>query len=270
MVWGCLVGLIVLAVAIAIYSLKPFVDERWISLLPIFLIALYQVIMSLTMWFKLRPDGSRKLPRPRKGTGWRALLWQLALCLFLWSELTKWSWADVGVKHAVHPALAFVIGFVCYLLYSKLAQWIARALFGEAEYRDKAFNSIRNLWPSSARDKCHFWVAICLLNPIAEEIIYRGFLIFALGVLLDNFLLAGVIGISLGIAAHIYQGTFNLPFHLGFALLACGLMFSPLGLVASIGFHFAGDIIPVSSIRSEWKAWLRRNRRPPIDISTSG
>jgi hypothetical protein len=52
-------------------------------------------------------------------------------------------------------------------------------------------------------------------------------------------------------------------YHLAFYSAAVGLLFSPLGLVGAIGFHFGADLLPVIQYRAQLRAYraARRARR---------
>jgi membrane protease YdiL (CAAX protease family) len=107
------------------------------------------------------------------------------------------------------------------------------------------------------------YVSVCVLNPLNEELIYRGVLIFAFGNLIGDFTIVIPAAFLLNLVVHLYQGVGTLLFHALFFLTAVAILFSPLGLLGAVSFHFAGDLIPIATFPVQLRRWvaLRQGRR---------
>ncbi len=97
------------------------------------------------------------------------------------------------------------------------------------------------------------------LNPFAEEIIFRGFLVHQLAMVTHSIPTGLLVGLAANLDMHIYQGRLALLFHAPFFALTCALPCSPLGMWASIGAHIAGDLVPVATMRHELIAYQQRH-----------
>jgi membrane protease YdiL (CAAX protease family) len=180
-----------------------------------------------------------------------------------------WSLTAVGVTGALSPGIAFALGFACYLPFRSICH-LAWRLGGSSAVDEIAFLAARAGWPRHPAAKAVDVVATCLLNPVTEELMYRGILVLLFGSLIGSYVFSISIGLLLCLGAHLYQGPRQLPYHALFYAFTVALLFSPLGLVGSVGLHFAGDLLPsVQSRRNvrEWKAHLQRRRRGAAPLS---
>jgi hypothetical protein len=97
---------------------------------------------------------------------------------------------------------------------------------------------------------------------------FRGILVHQLGILINNNWLAITLGLFVNIGNHIYQGKLQIATHVTFFTIVVALLYSPFGLIAAIGFHFAGDIYPFMSLKRDALNYRnrRKNKRPVKDI----
>ena len=207
-----------------------------------------------------RYSGTGQSGFPRRGQGLGHLFWQsLAFFWLVFSLLDgAWAWSDVGVSPEGNPALGFCIGLFLYapfLLVARLAWAVLRIGLSP----DANFQVMRMHWPRDPFEK-RLVVLSAFVNPFTEEVIFRGFFVFQLSQHLGSLKLALVIGLALCLLLHLYQGFASLPEHaLVYAIVVC-LLYSPLGLPGAIGFHLAGDVLPLIMLKRDLRSWRERNR----------
>lgn len=201
-------------------------------------------------------------PRPPAGMARQVLGSQLALLvvLVLGFWLDGWTLAALGVRMVVPVWAALAGGFAVYLGFAALFSLGAYAVGMLARLEDAAFRALRTVWPRDPAEKRLMLIPVCLLNPITEEVVFRGVLVYALGTLVGSHALTVGVGLVLTLLAHTYQGSQALVSHVFFYAVVIGLLFSPLGLLGAIGFHFAGDIVPVATFGYQMRRWVRRRR----------
>lgn len=73
--------------------------------------------------------------------------------------------------------------------------------------------------------------------PVYEEFLYRGVLIFQLGDWLNAPRATAAVGVLIHLGVHLHQGTKAMPSHVVFAVIVIMILFSPAGLIGSLGFH---------------------------------
>ena len=188
---------------------------------------------------------------------WQILV--LGAILFI-TTAEEWEASHLGFKFEVHPLISFLLGIVAYgFLYLLLHFGLGIAGLRE-RMDDASFKAMRSIWPRERGGKVIAVLAICVLNPVSEELLYRGVLIWSFGHHMDNLPLAVGISFSLTMIGHAYQGGLAALSQLFFHGLAIALLFSPLGLMGSIGLHVAGDVVPVIELRSMMDRWQVRRR----------
>lgn len=191
------------------------------------------------------------------------MLWyqlMLLLILFEFGFRDGWSLADLGVATDVSPATSFAVGVVCYAAFILAFHRILVILGVEDRFSDASFEPFRIWWPRDRKQKVLLGLSACLLNPITEEVAFRGVLIHALGEQIGSVTIAIVIGLSLSMLAHVYQGVWAMPGQFLFHGVAVLMLISPFGLIACIGFHVAGDLYPTLMIRRMMNEWVVRRR----------
>lgn len=130
-----------------------------------------------------------------------------------------------------------LIAVLYYIIGSKFSIKIRQKLTEEKQ-KELSKSSYSEILPVSKREK-KAWSYVSLTAGITEEIIYRGFLIFALGYLFPNFSIWFIILIASFLfgLAHTYQGFIN------------GVVrTSVFGLLFSILYVGIGSIIPIIAL----------------------
>lgn len=213
--------------------------------------------------FIARRSGTASGRQPRlPDLGRQHFVSQLALFLMIIGLLIYGSPDPeiLGIVPATSPVVAFAAGSAAYIALLVTLE-VVSALFGVRErLHDVAFEALRFVWPRERAGKPLAVVAVCVLNPVTEEVIYRGVMIGMLGSVIDDFAVAAALGLFVSLVAHIYQGALAIAAQFCFHVCAIALFFSPFGLVACIGFHFAGDVVPVVTMRSAMRGWAGRRR----------
>jgi len=207
--------------------------------------------------------GRPKLRRAPHPAGFNALQWQIMLggwlAFFAYPE--QWTWPTVGLKTEVPLALSAGIGFVAYggLLAILIAVSHVSGVGGRQ--LDGTVRSMAALIPRGRGQKAMTWIAFCVFNPVIEEILFRGVLIYQASLVIGSPWLPMAAGLAVNIGNHWYQGGRSMLLHVPFFAVAVALLFSPLGLAGAIGFHFAGDIVPMALARRQLRQFRQRHRR---------
>jgi len=167
----------------------------------------------------------------------------------------SWTAVSVGLETRIAPLLAFALGLAAYPVFLFLTGFARlHRLSGEPDFRAWV-NDMGRTFPRARGDRVVAWIAQ-QMNPFTEEFITRGVLVLMLSAQGVGLLPAALLGAVLCAAVHAYQGTHALPFQVAFFAASLGLLFSPAGLWACFGFHFAGDAVPWLTFR-----WLLRRAR---------
>lgn len=206
--------------------------------------------------------GRPKLRRAPHPAGFNLLLWQVMLCGWVahFAYPEQWTWPTVGLKTAVPVAASAAIGFVAYgALLALLIVW-AR-LRGYGQLLDGTVRSMAVLVPRGRDQKAMAWVALCVFNPVIEELLFRGVLVYQTALVLGSPWLPLAVGLVVNIGTHWYQGARSMRIHVPFYAIAVALLFSPLGLAGAIGFHVAGDVVPMTLFKRQLAAFRNRHRR---------
>lgn len=123
------------------------------------------------------------------------------------------------------------------------------------------YRTFRSIVAKSRLQKMAIISLIVLFNPLHEELLYRGFLVYNLSCALNGVSLPIAIGYLVFVSLHLYQGISSvLPQSLNYALFI-GLLFSPMGLIGAIGFHLGGDLFPFMSMKAtirEYRAMYKK------------
>lgn len=219
--------------------------------------------IAVNFWLSTRNRPPGLLPRKPITSGYHILGQQLVtvavIFAFVW--LGGIELADLGASESIHPAYAFIAGVAVYLVILGTIELSAKALGIRERLHDLSFETMRMIWPRNRLQKAAAFAGVCFLNPFSEEVVYRGVLVHHIGEYTGEFALAAIFGFILSLAAHMYQGSWSLPFQALFHGASVALVLSPLGLFACIGLHFAGDLIPVVTMRTNMLEWRDRRRK---------
>ncbi len=240
---------------------------------PALIIAQIPLIMSVIMLWsgirhrrnsaKLTATGRPPLRRFVGQMGTQMMFNQLLLAGLAVLAYTEgvWTLESVGIKSAVSPVLAFATGAALYGVFLFLMGALFRQLGLEAQVRDAAVTSIAFILPRQPLQRRLTLFGVIAMNPLTEEFWYRGILVHQVAIGTGSITLALSLGLFANLAAHSYQGRFALVFHLPFYLLACAVVFSPLGLIGAFGMHFAGDLVPFLMFKKELKKYRQHHRK---------
>ena len=205
--------------------------------------------------------------RSKEPTGSHAL----ASNLFLGSILLvsywfgAWTFGFVGVSRSMNPALAFLIGVFLYPIVCILwipVGWLSR---NPIWWHHGTYLSLRSEWPRDIREKRLIVFATAFLNPVTEELVTRGILVFMFSEFLGSIWPPIILGVLLNLGVHAYQGTWTLIAHALFFTATIGVLYSPLGLIGCVGLHFVADLVPLVFFRNNMLAYkaARRSLRSP-------
>jgi membrane protease YdiL (CAAX protease family) len=269
---GGVIGLSVSFMANPEYTIFPTSN----TLVPADAIDLAVAVMFLSMLFwiggiysrqmrRLTPlDLERERPplrRPSAKTGSRCLRYQLVMVLALWVLYPEsWTFSTVGVV-GDFPIADFFVGVFAYGVLILLLHLIFRMGGVHDSQADNSMINMAAIWPREPRQKVAMWIGVCLLNPVTEELMFRGILVYQLSEAIGNTELPLLLGFFVTLANHAYQGPRSVFLHALYYVFAVGLLFSPMGIMGAIGMHFAGDIVPVSMMKRNLKSYRERHRR---------
>ena len=163
--------------------------------------------------------------------------------LILWLTYgTGWTWEHVGVSPEVSPHRAVIAGAAVYLVVMVPCALVLRAAFG----REREEDAVQRAMPAGATP---FAVLVtCGINPVMEELIFRGIAVHLFDVTTGLTTLAVSMGCVACLCVHKYQGLAAVPFHAAFYACSLAVLYSPLGLLGCMGLHFVGDLVPTLSM----------------------
>nr|WP_243458484.1 CPBP family intramembrane glutamic endopeptidase [Nostoc sp. UIC 10630] len=190
------------------------------------------------------------------------MLWnQISLISFFCiTYIIGWDAPSVGLKFEILPVFSLIIGLIGYCIFVLILNTVLNILrISQIVQNDAYLVSVR-LIPRQKLQKTLFWVAVCILNPITEELIFRGVLVHQLGIYTNNYYLAIFLGLFVSVGNHIYQGKLHVITHFVFYIFTVTLLYSDVGLLGSIGFHLAGDIYPFMWLKYQVNNHKKRRR----------
>ncbi|MEH2083262.1 MAG: CPBP family intramembrane glutamic endopeptidase [Nostoc sp.] len=203
----------------------------------------------------------RRAERPKPGFGFYILWNQISLISFFCiTYIIGWDAPSVGLKFEIFPVFSLIIGLSGYCIFVLLLSKVFNLLkISQIVENDAYLVSIR-LMPRQKLQKILFMFAVCILNPITEELIFLGVLVHQLSIHTNNYYLAIFLGLFVSLGNHIYQGKLHIITHLVFYIFTVTLLYSDVGLLGSIGFHLAGDIYPFMWLKYQVNNYKKRRR----------
>jgi len=210
---------------------------------------------------RVRRNGRVALTRPTGRPGISRLIFTASVLWILGMNVSSGhvTLHSLGVSPEVPSFAAFLAGLAFYAAFWGASTWAARRLGVEEQLSDLGVQALALLMPRSRSEKMIAWLAIVLMNPVFEETLFRGLLVHHLGEVSGHIGLAMAIGLVANSVNHLYQGARLMLFHAAFYGCAVAILYSPLGLVGAIGFHFGGDLIPIALFRRELRRYRLRH-----------
>lgn len=203
----------------------------------------------------------RKSERPKSGFGFYILWNQISLISFFSiTYIIGWDAPAVGLKLEIFPVLSLIIGLIFYCVFVFVLSKILNLLRVSQIVENDAYLVTVRLMPRQKLQKILFIIAVCILNPITEELIFRGVLVHQLSLYTNNYYLAMFLGLFVSVGNHIYQGRLHIITHIVFYIFTVTLLYSDVGLIGSIGFHLAGDIYPFMWLKYQVSNYKQRRR----------
>ncbi|MBD2511669.1 CPBP family intramembrane metalloprotease [Nostoc muscorum FACHB-395] len=202
-----------------------------------------------------------KAERPKSSFGF-LILWNqiLLISFFCITYIIGWDAPSVGLKFKIFPLFSLIIGLGFYCIFVLLLNKILNLLRVSQIVEDDAYLVSVRLMPRQKLQKVLFMIAVCILNPITEELIFRGVLVHQLSLYTNNYYLAIILGLFVSVGNHIYQGRLHIITHTVFYIFTVTLLYSDVGLIGSIGFHLAGDIYPFMWLKYQVNNYKKRRR----------
>jgi hypothetical protein len=208
---------------------------------------------------------------PRGFSASSMLFMQLMILVVFWFAHDRGLWrpAVLGFQDVLPVPVSLLIGAAVYGVWMLAWERGLRLLGRYDEMEDACYLAMRSVWPRSRGQKQMMFVGVCLLNPVTEELVERGVLVYLLGLLIGSLPLAWAIGLLIHIGVHLYQPSTALWSQLFFYGLVAALLLSPAGLMGAIGFHFMGDLVPVLTFRGQLRRYRARHRERRLSLARS-
>ena len=222
------------------------------------------------LWLQLRYKDSHITRHMKRSNPWSFLFYQLFLAL-MFSYLLHDNpvlQQTLGLQLNWPLSASIGAGFFVYGSTVALHKLGCRLFTVCDQLKREEYQVLRFVWPRRRRALIPFLVAVCLLNPFTEEIMYRAILLPLLVELTDGVVSGALLALSCSVLVHLYQGWRLAFFHLLFHGAAIILFLSPAGLAGSIALHFAGDIVPVffgAKLMRDRVAMLRVRHSPYLE-----
>ncbi|MBN3884815.1 MAG: CPBP family intramembrane metalloprotease [Nostoc sp. JL34] len=203
----------------------------------------------------------QKVERPKSSFGFLILWNQISLISFFSiTYILGWDAPSVGLKFETLPVFSLIIGLICYCTFVLIVNKILKLLRVSQIVEDDAYLVSVRLIPREKLQRILFLIAVCILNPMTEELIFRGVLVHQLGIYINNYYLTIILGLFVTLGNHIYQGRLHIITHIIFYIFTVTLLYSDVGLIGSIGFHLAGDIYPFMWLKYQVNNYKQRRR----------
>ena len=242
--------------------------QEWFAAIAVAIgIALLHLIGFIRSRIRLRRSGldatTGRFLRPPRGFGGSVFSWQITLLFLLFYLYVAGGWTaeSTGIKRELSWPLAFAIGVLAYFVFIYSLDFLLRGMLLADRLHDANVRTLARLWPRHRADRTFLLTGVCLLNPITEELVFRGILVHQSAIVFESVLLAVLLGLLINIGNHVYQGLAPLAVHIPLYFVVVAIIFSPLGLIGAIGFHFAADAWPFISFRRSLAAYKERQRQ---------
>ncbi len=165
------------------------------------------------------------------------------ICLICYIALNQpKGLAAIGLGQLTESSLtSYLLGgsllSLCFLLLYAVGY---RIIHGKKQIDAKFFlhlASYRTFW-----ERLGFLVML-LISAIAEELVYRGYLVLLLGERVNAVLICALISVVLSVVGHLYQGRSSIVFHILFAFLAIAVTIWTGSIIMAIAMHIYNNVI---------------------------
>lgn len=236
----------------------PFLSAEGLSLVDIAMLAI--IIIGLPLEALLTLNGSRKElasgnpgARIKHYTQTMSLLWALTLpIIVLWAASDR-DWADLGFK--IEPGTLAITGWALAGLMAAFFAYqyvlVARSTSLREKFRNQLTEDtiMSNFMPQSDAERRLFNL-LGITAGITEEIIFRGYLIWALSLFMPLWS-AAIAALLVFTLLHLYQGAKKLPGIFALGGLATLVFLLSGSLWPAIAVHIFVDVINNQTV---WKA----------------
>lgn len=236
----------------------PFLSAEGLSLVDIAMLAI--IIIGLPLEALLTLKSSRKeLASGKPGarikhyTQTMSLLWALTLpIIILWAASDR-DWADLGFQ--IEPGTLAITGWALAGLMAAFFAYqyvlVARSASLRGKFRDQLTQDtiMSNFMPQSDAERRVFNL-LGITAGITEEIIFRGYLIWALSLFMPLWI-AAIAALFVFTLLHLYQGAKKLPPIFALGGLATLVFLLSGSLWPAIAVHIFVDVINNQTV---WKA----------------
>lgn len=246
------------------FSPEAVAADRWL-LLGILFASLLPVLWYSLRFFTWTPV--QRYPRLTWSRLVHALLGDsFVTCVLLATYGRVWTLAEIGFRTEPPWNWTILFGLLCYrfsyLAHAALARWTEPPAQADLQYLRQS--RVHYFLPRGRTAQVLSGLLIALLGPIHEEIVYRGFLVYMLGNLTGQTVLAILFGLVLCLWVHLYQGWRAMLGHFLFYASAITILYSPAGLLAVLVMHIANNLHHVLTLPGSIQqllAWLREERK---------
>lgn len=236
----------------------PFLNATGLSLVDIALLAVIIIGLPLEALLTLK-KGRAELAsgapgvRIKRYTQTIMLLWGIALPLIVLWAVSDRSWADLGFQIQTGP-LAYAgwgLAALMAIFFTYQFSMVSRSASVREQFRSSlAQDTLMSDFLPQNDEERRLFNLVGVTAGITEEIIFRGYLIWALALFMPLWVAAGG-ALLIFTVLHLYQGAKRLPTIFLFSAMVTLVFVLSGSLWPAIALHIFGDVINNSTI---WKA----------------
>ena len=169
-----------------------------------------------------------------------------------------WTLESIGWQPEASLVQAMLAGGIC-AIGLRCVQWILASRESDdgsvvIEHSDATI--IRSHVPRGSVAQAMQAADTALASPILEDIIYRGFFVYAIGQVTQSYVIGIFIGYFLCCLLHLYQGPKHFFSVTLFFVASAALLYSPLGLASVFAFHCLSNLWFVIQLRPMTKSYM--------------
>ncbi len=179
------------------------------------------------------------------------MLWATAIPTLIWWAVANRPWADLGFQVendlAMKAALLVAAGVALFLLVQLIRSTFSERMRAKLRTEIEKAGDAKYLIPRNAKEyrRC---MATALTAGFTEEVVFRGYLIWAL-TQLSNIWVAVLVAIAHFVFLHRYQGWRGMKQVAMITTLLTGLFILSGSLIPGILLHIAVDVINITRLK---------------------